>query len=172
MRAHVNFTRIHTQKLNDSGNQPLSNQDDDSNGNVNKLKKKTICVLFKLYRVYLASLEFSLKFQGDEFLRTFRPPQKAGLQVFFRQVCTERCFSHKTIDIPRMPMYRARTRARIRAWTRARTRRRTRQFFAFPPLSRPTGPMTFKRRVFVAIMEGKLELGLRVRLGLGAYELG
>ena len=69
-------------------------------------------------------------------------------------------------------MYRARTRARIRAWTRARTRRRTRQFFAFPPLSRPAGPMTFKRRVFVAIMEGKLELGLRVRLGLGAYELG
>ena len=59
-------------------------------------------------------------------------------------------------------MYRARTRARTQAWTRARTRRRTRQF-AFPPFSRPAGPMTFKRRVFVAIMEGKLEL----ELGLG-----
>ena len=60
-------------------------------------------------------------------------------------------------------MYRPRTRARTQVWTRARTRRRTRQFFVFPPFSRPAGPMTFKTRVFVAIMEGKLELGL----GLG-----
>ena len=59
-----------------------------------------------------------------------------------------------------MPIYRART--------RARTGRRTRQFLAFPQFSRPASPMTVKRRVFVAIMEGKLELGLGlVRLGLG-----
>ena len=44
--------------------------------------------------------------------------------------------------VSRMPIYRA----------------RTRQFFAFPPFSRPASPMTIKRRVFVAIMEGKLEL--------------
>ena len=49
--------------------------------------------------------------------------------------------------LPRMPIYRA------------RTRRRTRQFFAFPPFSRPVSPMTINRRIFVAIMEGKLELG-------------
>ena len=35
--------------------------------------------------------------------------------------------------------------------------------FAFPPFSPPTSPMTIKKRVFVAIMEGKLKLGL----GLG-----
>ena len=70
----------------------------------------------------------------------------------------------------RMPIYRARTRARTQARTsgstRARIRHRTRQFFAFPPFSRPTSPMTIKGRVFVAIMEGELELGL------GGYELG
>ena len=49
--------------------------------------------------------------------------------------------------LPRMPIYRA------------RTRRRTRQFFAFPPFSRPASPIIINRRVFVAIMEGKLELG-------------
>ena len=52
---------------------------------------------------------------------------------------------------------------------RARTRRSTRLFFAFPPFSRPASPMTIKRKVFVAIIEGKLELGftrLRVRLGV------
>ena len=37
------------------------------------------------------------------------------------------------------------------------------QDFAFPPFSRPVSPMTIKRTVFVAIMEGKHELGL----GLG-----
>ena len=52
-----------------------------------------------------------------------------------------------TDKLPRMPIYRA------------RTRRRTRQFFAFPPFSRPVSPMTINRRIFVAIMEGKLELG-------------
>ena len=65
---------------------------------------------------------------------------------------------------------------------RARTRRRTRQFFAFPPFSRPASAMTIKRRVFVAIMERKLELGLGLGQGLGlglglvvelgVYELG
>ena len=52
--------------------------------------------------------------------------------------------------------------------------------FAFPPFSRPASPMTIKRRVFVAIMEGKLELGLGegfglglgLVVGLGGYEVG
>ena len=34
------------------------------------------------------------------------------------------------------------------------------QFVAFLPFSRPVSPMTIKQRVLVAIMEGKLELGL------------
>ena len=42
-------------------------------------------------------------------------------------------------------------------------RSRTRQVFAFPPCSRPASPMTIGSRVLVAVMEGKLELGL----GLG-----
>ena len=46
---------------------------------------------------------------------------------------------------------------------RSRTRRRTRQVFAFPPCSRPASPMTIRSRDLVAVMEGKLELGL----GLG-----
>ena len=69
----------------------------------------------------------------------------------------------------RMPIYRARTQPGLELGLepglRARTRRRTRQFFAFPPFSRPASPMTIKRRVFVAIMEGKLKL--RLGLGLG-----
>ena len=49
---------------------------------------------------------------------------------------------------------------------RARTRRRTRKFFAFPPFSPPVSHMTIKKRVFLAIMEGKLTVRVRVRLGL------
>ena len=45
-------------------------------------------------------------------------------------------------------------------------RARTRQFFAFPPFSPPASHMTIKRRVFLAIMEGKLAVRVRVRLGL------
>ena len=52
---------------------------------------------------------------------------------------------------------------------RARTRRSTRQFFAFSPFARPSSPMTFKRRVFVAIMERKYELGLG--LGQGRFRV-
>ena len=33
-------------------------------------------------------------------------------------------------------------------------------FFRFPAIWRPASPMTINSRVFVAIMEGKLELGL------------
>ena len=40
---------------------------------------------------------------------------------------------------------------------------RTRQCFALPPFSPPASHMTMKRRVFVAIMEGKL--AVRVRVG-------
>ena len=46
-------------------------------------------------------------------------------------------------NLPRMPICRA----------------RTRQFFAFQTFSGPASPMTINRKVFVAIMEGKLELG-------------
>ena len=65
---------------------------------------------FKLYRVYLAKLEFSLKFQGEG---TFRLATESHFASFLRQMCTERCFAHKTIDVSRMPIYRARTRARF-----------------------------------------------------------
>lgn len=37
--------------------------------------------------------------------------------------------------------------------------------FAFPPFSPPTSPMTIKKRVFMAITEGKFELGLGLGLG-------
>ena len=47
---------------------------------------------------------------------------------------------------------------------RARTRRRTRQFFAFPSFSPPASYMTIKKRVFLAIMEGKLAVRVRVWL--------
>ena len=47
---------------------------------------------------------------------------------------------------------------------RAKTRRRTRQVFAFLPFSPPASHMTIKKRVFLAIMEGKL--AVRVRVGL------
>ena len=53
---------------------------------------------------------------------------------------------------------------------RARTRARTRQFFAFPPFSPPASHMTIQKKVFLAIMEGKLAVRVRVRgwrLGLG-----
>ena len=43
-------------------------------------------------------------------------------------------------------------------------RARTRPFFAFSPFSRPESLMTIIRRVFVAIMEGKLGFGLVLRL--------
>ena len=65
---------------------------------------------FKLYRVYLAKLEFSLKFQGEG---TFRFSTESRFTSFLRQMCTESCFAHKTIDGSRMPIYRARTRARF-----------------------------------------------------------
>ena len=58
----------------------------------------------------------------------------------------------KSQKIPRMPVYRA------------RTRRRTRQFFAFPSFSPPASYMTIKKRVFLAIMEGKLAVTVRVWL--------
>ena len=113
MRAHVTFTHINTLKfswkLNDGRNQPLIKQDDGSNENVTKLKKINLRS-FKLYRVYLAKLEFSLKFQGEG---TFRFSTESRFTSFLRQMCTERCFAHKTIDVSRMPIYRARTRARF-----------------------------------------------------------
>ena len=56
--------------------------------------------------------------------------------------------------LPRMPIYRVRTRLR------------TRQFFAFPPFSRPAISTTINRRVFVAIMEAR-KARVRVWLGLG-----
>ena len=36
--------------------------------------------------------------------------------------------------------------------------------FRFPAISRPTSPITIKRRVFVVIMEGKHEVKVRVRV--------
>ena len=100
---------------------PLSNQDDESNENATKLKKINLRS-FKLCRVYLAKLEFSLKFQGEG---TFRSSTESRFASFLRQVCTERCFAHKTTDISRMPIYRARTRARfISIFPRFRCRRR------------------------------------------------
>ena len=108
MHAHVNFTHIHTKELNDSGNQPLSNQDEDINENVTKLKNWF--AFFQTLSLYLAKLEFSLKFQGEG---TFRFSTENRFTSFLRQMCTERCFAHKTIDGSRMSIYRARTRARF-----------------------------------------------------------
>ena len=76
-----------------------------------------------------------------------------------------------------MPKYPARTRARnssqeLEPGLRARTRRRTRQFLAFPPFSPPASHITIKRRVFVAIMEVKLELGSGLGLLVRVLWLG
>ena len=68
--------------------------------------------------------------------------------IFIDIKITETRFTTIQSSFVRMPIYRA----------------RTRQFFAFSPFSRPESPMTIKSRVFVAIMEGKLELGLRLGL--------
>ena len=46
---------------------------------------------------------------------------------------------------------------------RARNQCKTQQFFAFPPFSSSASHMTTKRRVFVAIMEGKFAVRVRVR---------
>ena len=70
---------------------------------------------------------------------------------------------HGGDDVKKKTAYKTAYKPGLEPGLRARTRRRTRQFFAFPPFSRPASPMTIKRTVFVAIMEGKHELGL----GLG-----
>ena len=69
-----------------------------------------------------------------------------------------------------MPIYRA-IRTRARTWSQDFDAGldKARQFFVFEPFSRLASHMTIKRRVFVAIVEGKLELRvkrLRVRLGV------
>ena len=45
----------------------------------------------------------------------------------------------------------------------ARNQCKTQQFFTFPPFSSSASHMTTKRRVFVAIMEGKFAVRVRVR---------